>query len=195
MGNRSGLYRLAWHAAVGVLLLAALLLPLATPTAHAAPRAIDPREIALTPADLPAGFVVDPATTGVSPLPDSAGVMYRVDMKRPRTAETMADGPIIVQQTIVRLDADVPAEQMLTAVRDELIQGVQMTPTSDGPNDGGTVSLKRTDGQVTMYAVGFVKGPMVIYTVWGGAAEVTTFPKLIELAGISSARLDDALSR
>ena len=70
-----------------------------------------------------------------------------------------------------------------------------MSPTSDGPNDGGTVSLKRTDGQVTMYAVGFVKEPMVIFTIWAGLAEVTTFPKLIELAGVSSARLDAVLER
>lgn len=194
-GDRSGLYRLAWHALVGVLLLAALLLPLAMPTAHAAPRAIDPREIALTPADLPTGFKVDPATNGVSLLPASVGVMYRVDMQRTRTPEALRDGPVMVQQMIVRIDGDMPAGQALAEVRDDLVTEVEMTSTSDGPNDGGTISLKRTGGDYTMYSIGYVKGPMVIVTSWGGSADVTTFPKLIELAGITSARLDAALNR
>ena len=68
------------------------------------------------------------------------------------------------------MDADVPGEVMLAAIRDDLISKVEMSPTTDGPNDGGTISLKRTDGELTMYAVGFVKGPMVIVTLWGGAA-------------------------
>jgi hypothetical protein len=175
--------------------LALMLLVGQLPVVLAAPKAIDPREIALTPTDLPTGFTVDQSTTGVTPLPDSVGLMYRVDMKRPRTPEAFAEGPIIVQQTIVRLDGEVPGETMLAAIRDDLISKVEMAPTSEGPNDGGTITLKRTDGEVTMYAVGFVKQPMVIVTLWAGAAPVTTFPKLIELAGISSARLDEALAR
>jgi hypothetical protein len=186
-------HRLAWYAFSAALVLALLFGQL--PSALAAPKTIDPRDIALTPADLPSGFAVDQSTTGVTPLPDSVGVMYRVDMKRPRTPEAFADGPIIVQQTIVRLDGQVPGETMLAAIRDDLISKVEMSPTDEGPNDGGTITLKRTDGEVTMYAVGFVKQPMVIVTLWAGAAPVTTFPKLIELAGISSARLDEALAR
>ncbi len=186
-------HRLTWHALVATLAFALLAGPL--PAVEAAPKTIDPREIALTPTDLIPGFAVDPATSGVTPLPDSAGLMYRVEMNRPRTPEAFADGPIIVQQTIVRLDADVPAEVMLAAIRDDLISNVQMVPTSDGPNDGGTITLKRTDGELSMYAVGFMKRHLVIVTLWGGAAPVTTFPKLIELAGISSARLDQALAR
>ena len=100
-----------------------------------------------------------------------------------------------MQQTIVRIDDATPGDAVLASIRDELIAEVQMGPTTEGPNDGGTISLKRTDGEVTMYAVGFVKEPMVIVTLWAGAAPVTTFPKLIELAGISSARLDEALAR
>lgn len=161
----------------------------------AAQSTIDPRQIALTPADLPPGFTVDQATSGVAPLPDSAGLMYRVDMKRPRTAQAFAEGPIIVQQTVVRLDGGTPGEAVLASIRDELTGQVQLEPTLDGPNDGGTFSLKRTDGEVTMYAIGFVKEPMVIVTVWAGSAPVTTFLKLIELAGISSARLDEVLAR
>ena len=183
------------HAGVGLLLLLALLLPTPPLTVDAASKPVDPREIALTPTDLPAGFAVDPGTTGLAPLPDSVGVVYRVDMKRPQTAQSVQEGPIVVQQIVVRLDSTVTAIEMLAVVRDEIVRDAGLTPTNDGPNDGGTVSLKKQDGDVTLYSVGFAKDQMVIFTTTGGLSSVTTFPKLVELAGISSSRLDVALSR
>ena len=189
-----GLRRRTGHVFIGLLLLMALTLPVLLPGVEAASRAVDPREIALSPTDLPAGFAVDPGTTGVSILPDSVGVVYRVDMKREATAQAVLDGPIVVQQIIVRLDSSVTASEMLASVRDEIVQEAGMSPTKDGPNDGGTVSLKRQDGDVTLYSVGFAKDQMVIFTTTGGLDTVTTFPKLVELAGISSAKLDAALS-
>jgi len=195
MGYLIGLGRLARHAFVGLLLLTALLLPAPLPSVEAAPRTVDPREIALTPTDLPSGFAVDPGATGVSILPDSVGVVYRVDMKRPSTAQAVLEGPIVVQQIVVRLDSSVTATEMLATVRDEIVRDAGLTPTNDGPNDGGTVSLKKQDGDVTLYSVGFAKDQMVIFTTTGGLSSVTTFPKLVELAGISSSRLDAALAR
>jgi len=196
MRDQIGYARLTRRALLGTLASAILVMQAPTTLAAlAAPRTIDPRDIALTPADLPPGFTIDQANSGMAPLPDSAGTMLRVDMKRARTQQAFAEGPIIVQQTIVRIDDATPAETVLASIRDELIADVQMSPTTDGPNDGGTISLKRTDGEVTMYAVGFVKEPMVIVTLWAGAAPVTTFPKLIELAGITSARLDAVLAQ
>lgn len=190
-----GLSRLARHAGLGLVLVVALLLPVSLPIAHAAPRTVDPREIALSPTDLPAGFAIDPGATGLAVLPDSVGVVYRVDMKRPPTAQSVQEGPVVVQQIIVRLDAAVPATEMLAAIRDEIVRDAGLTPTNDGPNDGGTVSLKKQEGDVTLYSVGFAKDQMVIFTTTGGLSSVTTFPKLLELAGVSSSRLDAALIR
>jgi hypothetical protein len=170
-------------------------LALAAPTAEATGTPIDPREIALTLADLQPGFAVDTSVTGLTILPDSVGVSLRVDMRRPATAQSLADGPIIVQQIIVRLDAPVAATDVLASIRDELIRDTGLTPTPDGPNDGGTVSLKRQDGEVILYSVGFVKENLVVFTTAGGLAQVTTFPKLVELAGITSSRLDAHLAR
>jgi hypothetical protein len=195
MIDQIGRPRFIRHLFVAVLILLALLLPLSLPNAYAATKPIDPREIALTPGDLPAGFSVDPGSTGLSILPDSAGVSYRIDMKRAPTPDTVADGPIIVQQIIVRLDAPVSANEVLASVRDELIEDAGMSLTGDGPNDGGTVSLKRTEGDVILYSIGFVKEQMVIFTTSGGLGSVTTLPKLRELAGISSSRLDASLAR
>ncbi len=195
MTNRIGRLRLIRHLFVGILLLVAHFLPLTLPSAFAAPKPVDPREIALTPGDLPAGFAVDPGSTGMSILPDSAGVSYRVDMKRPPTTQTVADGPVIVQQIIVRLDAPIPVSDVLASVRDELIADAGMSLTDDGPNDGGTVSLKRIEGEVILYTLGFVKEHVVIFTTTGGLGAVTTLPNLRELAGISSSRLDATLAR
>ena len=195
LGYLFGLGRLTRHAFVGVLLLTALMLPAPLPSAEAASRTVDPREIALTPTDLPSGFAVDAGTTGVSVLPDSVGVVYRVDMKRPSTAQSVQEGPIVVQQIVVRLDSTVTATEMLASVRDEIVRDAGLAPTNEGPNDGGTVTLKKQDGDVTLYSVGFAKDQMVIFTTTGGLSSVTTFPKLVELAGISSSRLDAALSR
>jgi hypothetical protein len=195
MTDLIGRPRLLRHLFVGILILLALLLPFSLPNAYAASKPIDPRDIALTPGDLPSGFSVDPGATGLSILPDSAGVTYRVDMKRAPTPENVADGPIIVQQIIVRLDAAISANEVLASVRDELIEDAGMLLTPDGPNDGGTVSLKRTDGDVILYSIGFVKEQMVIFTTSGGLGSVTTLPKLRELAGISSSRLDASLAQ
>ena len=180
-----------------LLVLAALLpvSPLGVPTVQAADAPLDPREIALNLADLQPGFVVDPSVTAISVLPDSVGVSLRVDMRRPASPQTLADGPIIVQQIIVRLDAPIPPETVLSAIRDELIRDAGMAPTPEGPNDGGTVSLKRVDGDVILYSVGFVKGNMIVFTTTGGLAQVTNFPKLVQLAGITSSRLDAQLAR
>ena len=116
-------------------------------------------------------------------------------MKRPPTAEAVQDGPVVVQQIVVRLDSSVTATEMLASVRDEIVRDAGLTPSNDGPNDGGTVTLKKQDGDVTLYSVGFAKDQMVIFTTTGGLSSVTTFPKLVELAGVSSSRLDAALSR
>ena len=66
---------------------------------------------------------------------------------------------------------------------DEIVRDAGLTPSNDGPNDGGTVTLKKQDGDVTLYSVGFAKDQMVIFTTTGGLSSVTTFPKLVELAG------------
>jgi hypothetical protein len=177
-----------------VVLMLLSVLALSMPVAVAA-RPVDPRDVALNPTDLPAGFAIDSGATGVSILPDSVGVVYRVDIKRPATAQSVSEGPIVVQQIVVRLDSTVTATEVLASVRDEIVREAGLSPSNDGPNDGGTVTLKRQDGDVTLYSVGFAKDQMVIFTTTGGLGSVTTFPRLVELAGISSSRLDAALTR
>lgn len=180
-----------------VVLVAAFVL--VAPPPVIAQREIDPRDIALTPADLPPGFSVDPAETGYERYEDGS-LRYQVQMNREPTRENLLDGPILVQQIILRVgDAFGPGEG-LAAIRDVLLAS-GFRPTSQGPNDAGTVSLttsfpiQGTDVDVTVYSVGFVKDRFVIFTTWGGIEDLIDFPRLLGLAGVSSARLDAALGR
>jgi hypothetical protein len=183
------------HGFIGLLVLFAVLLHGPIPIASAAGSIVDPLEIALRLSDLAPGFAIDAATTGVAPLPDNGGTVYRIDMKREATPDAVADGPIFVQQMVARLDSPTAARALLASAREEIVREVGLAPTPDGPNDGGTVSLKKQDGDVSLYSVGFAKDQMVVYTTVGGRSSATTFPKLMDLAGISSARLDAALGK
>ena len=69
MAQVVGPRRLMLHLFMGLVILATSTLPVSLPDAEAAPKTVDPREIALTPTDLPAGFSVDPGTTGVQQIP------------------------------------------------------------------------------------------------------------------------------
>ena len=114
-------------------------------------------------------------------------------MTREPTAENALSGPLVVQQIIIRIDQPVPAEEALEGARDRLLQD-GFTQTPEGPNDGGTVSLSKTEDQIKLYAVGFVKNDTIIFTMWGGLDSVVSYPGLLTLAGISSDRYDQALA-
>ena len=186
-----------------LLRLALAILPilaiLAIPAPVAAQSAVDPRDIALTPADLPPGFTVEPDRTVYDRLSDGS-LWYRVRMSREPTRENLLDGPIFVQQMIVRVGEGIGAGDGLILVRDVLIQQ-GFRPTSQGPNDAGTVSLTtsvpipNSDVDVTVYSIGFTKENFVIFTTWGGIEDLVDFPRLLTLAGVSSSKLDAALRR
>src|SRR6187399_278068 len=68
--------------------------------------------------------------------------------------------------------------------------------TSRQPAAGvGSLPPRLLSQRTHRYSVGFAKQNMVIFTTTGGMAQVTTFPKLVELAGITSSRLDASLAR
>jgi hypothetical protein len=179
--------------AARLVIFALAIVAMVIPGAALAQGGPSPRDIALTPADLPPGFLIVPSETGQRAFGDGA-LLYRVRMLREPTPENVLDGPIFVEQIIIRTGGDIGAGEGLAIIRDSLLaRGLE--PTNEGPNDGGTISLKGSEGDATVYAVGFVKQNFIIFTVWAGLTGLVDFPGLMQVAGISSAKLDAATVR
>src|SRR5581483_9663835 len=122
------------------------------------------------------------------------GVVFSSVMERPLTPENASTGPIVVAQIIGRFDGPVSYEGFLDQVRQRSINedGYQLVPGA--PNDGGTASLVRVDGAAAAYQVGFIKRNMVIFTTAIGNKDVITLQGVLDLAGVSSARVDQVLA-
>jgi hypothetical protein len=168
---------------------------------------VAPRDIALTLEDLPAGFVVDTAHTRDAYLAN-AGPETQVQFLRtnavpenqPQFARLAVFGsaeavPVVVGQTIIRLDGRIGAGDALELTRARLTGPAGFAPTADGPNDGGTYTLRKVDGRVDGTIVGFIKENMIIVTLAAGFPGEVTYQSVLQLAGISSGRLDAKLGR
>jgi hypothetical protein len=177
---------------VRTLVYASLFVTLAVPGIALAQAFPGLREIALTPADLPPGFSIDVGRTMTESLPDGS-TAYSVVMVREASAANVQDGPILVQQAVRRADgASVGAGEALAQIRNDLLR-VGFEPTDEGPNDDGTISFKQTRAELTIHAVGFVKRDYVVFTAQAGLVRELTFSNVLQLAGVTSARLDAAL--
>lgn len=177
-------------------LLLALGLALAVPafSAGVAAEAIEPSSIALNPEDLPPGYTIDETRTMDRPVGNIGPGHFRA-LNREFTTENLASGPVWIVQSVVRLDSGIGAGDALRSQRDYWQTTGEYTPTEDGPNDDGTMSLVKEGDASISYLVGFIKENMIIITIVGGAHEVTTYAYAVEYAGISSAKLDAALGR
>jgi hypothetical protein len=186
--------RLSMALAVGVL---SVVVPLGQSTivqAATVRNAVAPRAIALTLADLPRGFAVDPEYTKEGYIND-VGPSMQVQFEREATVENLRAGPVLVGQLIVRHDGQMGAGDALKMLRRFYMEERGFSLNSDGPNDGGTFTLQKTDGDFQVIMVGFVKENMIIMTMTGGARGMV-YPEIaLKLAGMSSAKLDAAAGR
>lgn len=179
--------------ALSVVLLVLLTGPPGGTPARAQTRPVDPREIALRATDLPAGFQAVRDKTAFEPLADNLGVRYSLVLERARTAEHVGDGPTHVSQYIARVDVPFPLTEVLDHVRQRsLDEGY--APVPDAPNDGGTASLYKLDGDTAAYEIGFVKRDTIVFTRAIGHPTVVTLEGVLGLAGITSGRYEEALA-
>ncbi|MFN8636230.1 MAG: hypothetical protein U0893_20455 [Chloroflexota bacterium] len=156
--------------------------------------AVEPSSIALVPADLPPGFVIDQSRTS-DDVVDGVGPRHIRSLARDATPANVASGPVFVIQSVIRLDSGLGAGDALRLQRDYWVNRVGYSPTSAGPNDGGTFSLVKRDNGVVSYVVGFIKENMIIVTIAGGADGVVQYQDAVAYAGKTSAKLDAALGR
>ena len=175
-------------------MVASLILFVQGGAAVAAPLAVEPRDIALTPDDLPPGFTIHPDHTREGII-NNVGPMYQIGMTREFTEQNLMAGPVFVLQQVVRLESGLGAGDALTLQRNYWTTQAGYSLSPSGPNDGGTFSLEKTDRGVKTYLLGFIKENMIIITGLGGVDGVVSYAGVKELAGISSGRLDAALGR
>lgn len=182
------------RALMATVLVASMLTVTAAGPALAGPLAVEPQDIALSPADLPPGFSIDPNLTQPGMI-ENIGPMYQIGMVREFNEMNLLSGPVFVLQQVVRLESGLGAGDALTLQRAYWVNrgGYEISPA--GPNDGGTFSLEKTDDGVKTYLLGFIKENMIIVTGAGGVDGVVSYATLHELASISSARMDKASGR
>jgi len=146
---------------------------------------VDPRQIALLPEELPAGFVLDDDTTTMEvvlislegTLPDAtahsepstaesrpAGVRYETELVREAIGDGPGQGRIVIGQTITRLDGYLNPADLLAESRDALIRDEGFAAILEPPEDDETVRLVKRTVSDTIFSVGTVKGQMVVFT-------------------------------
>jgi len=176
-------------------LVAALVLPtVLAGRAQAAPAAVEPGDVTLTLGDLPPGFVANPQFTNDG-FTEGVGPSHQVQYEREPTPQNLRDGPIVIGQNVLRLDTAIGAGDALMSVKNFYIDEQGFTPSDAGPNDGGTFTLQKSDSGIDFIMIGFIKQNMVFVTLAAGLPGVVSYQGVLELAGISSARLDQKLGR
>ena len=95
--------------------------------------------------------------------------------------------------SLLRLDTAIGAGDALVSVREFYIQEQGFSLSDAGPNDGGTFTLQKTDSGVDFIMIGFIKENWIFVTLAAGLPGVVTYEGVLQLAGISSARLDAKL--
>ena len=114
--------------------------------------AIEPSAIALNPEDLPPGFTIDASRTSDREV-GNIGPGHLRALNREFTPANLSDGPVWIVQSVVRLDSGIGAGDALRLQRDYWESTAGYTPTSDGPNDGGTTGFQ--DGSPARALSGF----------------------------------------
>ncbi|MFN0071297.1 MAG: hypothetical protein ACKVVP_07380 [Chloroflexota bacterium] len=178
--------------AVAVIASSALLQAQAPPAFGQAP-VIVPKDVALAPSDLPAGFQLDPVETKDEPV-QNIGVSYTVAMKRDPSPANLADGPVAIWQMVLRIDRLVVPVDFFAEVRDRIIADQNLGPFPGGANTPTTVHLigeVRADGQGReVYAVGRVRDNLIWFTVVGGVSPSTSIQSAIVLTDVSMAKYE-----
>jgi hypothetical protein len=160
----------------------------------AAPAAVEPADVTLTLEDLPPGFSSNPEFTKDG-YTEGVGPSHQVQFEREPTLQNQADGPIVIGQNVFRLDTGIGAGDALLSVKNFYIDQQGFTPSDAGPNDAGTFTLRKNENGIEFIMIGFIKENMVFVTLAAGLPGVVTYDGVLELAGISSARLDAKLGR
>jgi hypothetical protein len=164
---------------------------------------LDPRSVALQPADLPRGFTIVEDQTVSEPLRNGAGqadgevvgAMFRTVLERPATRENLESGPIRVSQLIARSDDPTRATFSLDAQREFNVRdGGFEVVGSPGTTEDVLSLVRRADPFVEYRIVAVRRADMMISTTFTALSSALDADGATTLAKISVARYEDAAS-
>jgi Bacterial SH3 domain len=177
-----------------VVLLAGLPQVLAAPANQSS---IDPRALALTTADLQAGYGVVQDRTRLEDRPDGAAVFETVFMRQ-RTPANLAAGPIEIGNGVARTASAQSAEEQLRASRDASVadgwQEVGVPPLGEQAL-GLSKIVDVEGGRAGDHLYLFRDGPWVMLIRVYGREDVTKLSDTVPLAIVVADRLSAAVKR
>lgn len=175
----------------GVILLLAWAIPI---EADAQGAVADPRVIALRLSDLPPGFAVDEQRTKFEYLPEQIGVLYTVVLVRSTGSVSEGTGPVLIGQQVGRIDVPTSFDRDIENYRQRAIAEDGYQPVTGAPNDGGTATLEKIEGDKVAYQVIFAKRDMLILTFGEGTVGRVRLRDIQDLATLTSGRYDSIIA-
>jgi uncharacterized protein YgiM (DUF1202 family) len=178
--------------------LCALIAIVGLPTAFASPfsqTALDPRDLALTAADLPAGYSVVKDRTRLEERPDGAAI-FETAFARQSTAENLAAGPIEIRSGAARTTGSEEASKQFDASR-SAFKADGWTEAGVPPLGDRAIGASRTGegGQAVEHIYLFRQGQWIMLVSVLGKPEVTKLSDTVGLAIVVADRLSTATGR
>jgi hypothetical protein len=164
---------------------------------------LDPRSVALQPADLPRGFTIVAEQTVSEPLRNGTGqadgevvgATFRTVLERPATQENLESGPIRVGQLIARSDDPTRATFSLDAQREFNVRdGGFEVVGHPGTSDDVLALVRRAEPFVEYRIVAVRRADTIISTTFTALSSALDVDGAATLAKISVARYEEAAS-
>jgi len=161
--------------------------------------------------ELPTGFIVDPDATRVEvvmvTLADTApvaaggqqehaanaqpaGVRFETELRREQIGDGVGEGPIVISQTITRIDGLLVPADVLAESRDTLIREGGFASVPGPLEEEGVVRLVKHTATDTIYTVGLLKHDTVVFTSVRGVEPAVDLDLVMALASRTSAKYD-----
>src|SRR3712207_3226055 len=175
--------------------LAAAALPGLTMAAPLFQSSVEPRSLALTTADLPAGFIAVPDRTVSESRPDGVAV-YDVTFVRERTPTNLAAGAYETRSGVARTARTEDAVQQFASTREAFAaegwKTISVPPLGD-ESAGLTHTIEGDGGQTASHSYLFRKGPWILMIGLRGRPDTTRMDDAVAMAIVVSQRVDRAL--
>jgi hypothetical protein len=178
--------------------LCALIALVGLPTAFASPfsqTVLDPRDLALTAADLPAGYSVVKDRTRLEERPDGAAI-FETAFARQSTTENLSAGPIEIRSGAARTTSSEEAAKQFDASRDAF-KADRWTEAAVPPLGDRAIGASRTGegGQTAEHVYLFRQGQWIMLVSVLGKSDVTKLSDTVGLAIVVADRLSTAMGR